>query len=398
MNDVWKFEALDTLFFRDSRPMNAGETVWIESQFPPTGRTIQGAIRTAVLNHLGVSFKDYLNKTLSVHEPLREEIGDGEYMGRLSLTGPVLFKGNEPLFPVPLDLMKTHEDGEDDYRLLKPADVPTFSDLGNIRFPAIPPAMPEDKRKDKRGYKPLSGCYVGKNGMQNLLKGEADAGLSECLFPLISQSPEKNPLAYREQKMGLARDNQKRMAEEGKLYAIAPIRPTDKFKIKICFKVEGLSPERRPSGPFVQRLGGEGKMARVSLETEWPLPEAKVMYADGRLRFRLICITPALMPGDGWLPVETVQMKQTSRGVIWPVEISNCPFDIISACIGKPFKQGGWNHEARYPKELCSYVPAGSVYFCETDNKYENQVMSLHGMKIGRHTEYGFGMVLVGCW
>jgi CRISPR-associated protein Cmr3 len=388
LTQIWKFEALDSLFFRDSRPMNAGETVWIESQFPPTGRTLQGAVRTAILNYLGIPFEDYLNKKLKVYEPLREEIGDGDSIGRLALTGPILFRESVPLFPVSLDLMKRHAEGKDEYCLLKPADLPISSDLGNIRFPAMPAG--------KTGYKPLSDCYVDLNGMQMLLKSEAVTGLSKYIFPLISDNPEKNSLAYREQKMGLARNNRSRMAEEGMLYATAPLRPIDTLKIGL--RVEKLSSEPPTEKVFIQRLGGEGKLAKVSLESQWPLPDAEVAHAGGRIRFRLICITPALMPEDGWLPLETVKRKKTDSGDIWPVEVSNCAFDIISACIGKPFKQGGWNHASRYPRELRSYVPAGSVYFCETDNENEDCVLSLHGTKIGRHTEYGFGMVLVGRW
>jgi CRISPR-associated protein Cmr3 len=385
---VWKFEALDTLFFRDSRPMNAGETVWIESQFPPTGRTLQGAIRTSILNHIGVPFKDYLNKKLPEHNALRGEIGDGDSMGRLSLTGPLLFMGSEPLFPVPLDLVKKSSDGVEDFLLLKPADSPTPSDLGNIRFPALP--------EGKRGYKPLSAYYVDNSGMEMLLKSAPDAGLSDHLFPLISRNTDEKPLAFREHKMGLARDNQNRTAVEGKLYAIAPVRPVDTLKIGV--KVEGLSAGRYTSGAFIQRLGGEGKLAGVSVESGWTLPGAEVAEVVNRIRFKLVCITPAYMPGKGWLPAESVEAKENRCGVTWSVAVLNCSFDIIGACIGKPFKQGGWNHADRYPRKLCSYVPAGSVYFCETNKNQIDQVISLHGTKIGRHTEYGFGMVLVGRW
>jgi CRISPR-associated protein Cmr3 len=385
---VWKFQALDTLFFRDSHPMNAGETVWIESQFPPTGRTLQGAIRTAILNHRGVTYHEFLNETAP--HPLKAEIGDANSLGKLSLTGPILFKDGLPSFPAPLDLVQRQAEGEKSFALLKPAVNPVLSDLGNIRFPVLP-------ENAKPGYKPLSGYYVGKSDMEELLNGNTDVGLSSHLCPLVSSNRDDNPLICREPKMGLARDNLKKTAKEGNLYAIAPVRPVDCVQIAVA--VEGLNESYYPSGIFIQRLGGEGKMAAVSVEnTGWQLPIPHISEEENEIRFKIVCITPADMPGDGWLPDENFRCNESEGGICWTVNAHGASFEIISACIGKPFRQGGWNHAVQFPRPLWSFVPAGSVYFCQAAINQKNNVLALHGKKLGRQTEYGFGIVLVGRW
>lgn len=388
MKTVWKFEALDTLFFRDSRPMNAGETVWIESQFPPTGRTLQGAVRTAVLNHQAVTYHEFLNA--SEPHPLKAEIGDADSLGKLSLTGPILFKDGLAFFPTPLDLVQRQLGSETHFTLLKPAPRPVSSDLGNIRFPALT----EDAEP---GYKPLSGYCLDQSGMDMLLNGNIGAGLSSHLHPLASSNRNESPLVCREPKMGLARDNLNKTAKEGNLYAIAPVRPAP--AVQIAVSVEGLKESLYPSSIFVQRLGGEGKMAAVTVEPkDWELPKPPKWEDDNEIRFKIICITPADMPGDGWLPDENFRENESEEGLGWAVKAHGASFEIVSACIGKPFKQGGWNHAMRFPRPLCSFVPPGSVYFCRAAINQKNNVLALHGEKLGRQTEYGFGLVLVGCW
>lgn len=383
MGKLWSFEALDTLFFRDSRPMNAGETVWIESRFPPTGQTVQGAIRTAVLNHLEISFKNFNAK--KVDPDIINRIGDGGGLGRLSLTGPFLSQGDELLFPVPLDLVRNQEE---DFSMLIPAENPVESDLGNVCFPSTP----------EKGFKTIKSQFVTKTGMEMLLKGAAGPSLKDQLRLLFDEDAESNVIADREPKMGLARDNEKRASKEGYLFAIAPVRPRD--DIRIAVEVDGLSTDDYPDEPFIQKLGGEGKLARVNVKDEnLSLPSAALSDNGRVIRFKLVLTTPALMTVSGkdqWLPENFTNEPGDKTG--WAGSINSINFRIITACIGKPFRLGGWNHQEHAPRKMRAYVPAGSVYFCEAEIGQKEAVMGLHGTKIGYRTEYGFGHVLVGKW
>lgn len=386
MDTVWTFKALDSLFFRDSRPMNAGETVWIESQFPPTGRTLQGAIRTAILNHLGVSFHDFLHSP--DQEKLRTEIGDGDNLGLLDLSGPFLLHNKVPLYPVPLDLMRKREGNDIEFSLLSPSETVTPSDLGEIRFPVL--------KEGKLGFKPITDCFVDEQGMMKLLQGEADSTLSKHIYVLRADDKDEKPLTFREYKVGLARNNQTRTAMDGRLFAIAQVRPGEDLEIAV--PVRGLQDHHVPQADFIQLLGGEGKMAKVSVASSWKFPEPEINDLGDSVKFKLVFITPASFPGSGWLPETASCWSQDDGASYWEVSTSFGTFDVLSGCMSKPFRQGGWNHALRYPRDLRSYIPAGSVYFCRASASQKEKILKLHTQKIGCETEYGFGQVLVGHW
>jgi CRISPR-associated protein Cmr3 len=105
---IWQFIAADSLFFGSGKPMNAGESAWIDSQFPPTGLTLQGAIRTAVLycNDADIDAFTLGNPCLPDGGSLKEEIGyakklkkdneeDDKDLGALDLTGPFLYDNGD---------------------------------------------------------------------------------------------------------------------------------------------------------------------------------------------------------------------------------------------------------------------------------------------------------------
>ncbi|MDQ7005472.1 MAG: type III-B CRISPR module-associated Cmr3 family protein [Ghiorsea sp.] len=70
---------------------------------------------------------------------------------------------------------------------------------------------------------------------------------------------------------------------------------------------------------------------------------------------------------------------------------------VVSACIGKAVREGGWDYKKRAPKPLKSLVPAGSSYFVEFETV--NDVTKFLTQKhIGERTAFGYGEVAVGFW
>ncbi|MGR9012456.1 MAG: type III-B CRISPR module-associated protein Cmr3 [Gammaproteobacteria bacterium] len=378
---TWRFNAADSLFFGAGKPMNAGESSWTDSQFPPTGLTLQGAIRTAVLYSTEADIDAFTHGKPCFPDggSLKDEIGCVKTLGKLELTGPFLHDNGELLFPAPLDLMSNIQ-GQ--HVLLKPADDPTACDLGNIRLPAV----------DGTGYKVSENCYVNHRDMAKLLNGETD-GIKP--IPLFADNPKDKALADKEPKIGLARDNKTRNYEPGMLFAIAPVRP--RKDVSLHLRVQGIAPEHLPQSTFLQRLGGEGKLAAISVREEdikMPLPPR--ITPDGEtVRFKLVFTQPALMPLYGWLPEGFALSKEKDR---WIGQLNTCEVAIISACIGKPLKLGGWDLKTGSSKTHQAYIPAGSVYFCEAQAKDREAILQLHDTKLGKNRKYGFGHVLVGGW
>lgn len=385
---TWQFTAADSLFFGGGKPMNAGESYWIDSQFPPTGLTLQGAVRTAVLYHTGADIDAFINGNdcLPNGGGLQDEIGCANSLGKLELTGPFLHKDGELLFPAPLDLM-SNRDGQ--RALLKPAAIATDCDLGRIRLPAV----------EGSGYKVSENCYVNHQDMTKLLNGET-AGIEP--IPLFAETPNEKGLADKEPKMGLARDNQFRTGKDGMLFSIAPVRPRQ--GVGLCLRVQGIKPEHLPEQAFLQKLGGEGKLAGINLsDTGIEMPEAQVTTDGDTLRFKLVFTQPALMPDAVWLPEGFKLSSQKDR---WTGQLKFHKADtdvaieaaIVSACIGKAVKLGGWDLKAGASKPYQTYIPAGSVYFCEARATDRDAILKLHDSKLGNNREYGFGHVLVGRW
>ena len=68
MSVFYEIISLDTLFFRGSTPMEAGQNVAV-SMFPPPVSVIEGSFRTAFLLQKGISPEDYASgKDTSANE------------------------------------------------------------------------------------------------------------------------------------------------------------------------------------------------------------------------------------------------------------------------------------------------------------------------------------------
>jgi CRISPR-associated protein Cmr3 len=380
---TWHFTAVDSWFFGSGKPMNAGESSWIDSQFPPTGLTLQGAIRAAVLYYTHADLEKFTqgDPCLPDGGSLITEIGCAKSLGNLNLTGAFIYLNDELLLPAPLDLMSNAQQ----HALLKPATTPINCDLGKICLPSI----------ETSGYKVSENCYINHHDMAKLLNGETE-GIK--LIPLFTDNPDdKNALADKEPKIGLALDNKTRNNIEGMLFAIAPVRPRKDVSLRV--RVQGIEDNHRPQKTFLQKLGGEGKLASISVSNDdIKMPTHAQISPDGEnIRFKLVFTQPALMPVEGWLP-ESFSFTQLAKQDCWTGQLNNCHVTIISACIGKPIKLGGWDLIQQSSKTYQAYIPAGSVYFCEAQAKDEAAILKLHDTKLGNKCEYGFGHVLVGRW
>jgi CRISPR-associated protein Cmr3 len=379
---VWRFEAADTLFFGTGKPMNAGESSWIDSQFPPTGLSLQGAVRTAVLYSTNADIDAFIKGEDCLPNnggSLKAEIGDASSFGNLDLLGPFFQYKDELLFPVPLDLMCKQQQ----YTLLEPSEQAVRCDLGRVRLPSLKAS----------GYKITENAYVSCSDMAKLLNGETD-GIR--IIPLYSKTQADISLADKEPKVGLARNNRYRTHQEGMLFTIAPVRL--RRDVKLLLQVRGIAEEHLPKQAFLQKLGGEGKLAGIHIDMAGlTMPDVRYALVEEKIHFKLVFTQPALMPEQGWLPEG---FKQICDGDIdcWEGVFNGCHVRILSACIGKPQKIGGWDLHRHESKPHQVYIPAGSVYFCEGDAKDLASIKQLHNSKLGLHSVYGFGHVFVGRW
>ena len=368
---LWTFEAFDTLFFRESRPMETVGGTALGSVFPPSPRTVIGAIRNAVGTAHHVNWADYAGAS----HPLHAIIGKGDDLGPLSFGGPYLFTDKKPLYPMPLAVLWS----SDKQTRLQPAAKPTETDLGWVRLP--------DKCDPKLiGASPKEQDWLTLDGLKQFLEGE----------PI----DEKNWRAHKslvdaEPRLGIGRDNQTGTVKEGLLYQTQHIRPRHSAGLSVGMTVNGLNTENLPEHG-VSRLGGEGRPAgwQRNAATAITLPVVqKQTEARGLV---LLLLTPARF-AQGWLPDGFVPVKKGDTDC-WQGELGGIRLTLLCAVTGKPVREGGWDLVGKQPRALQSLVPAGSCYFCEVEGDMAHAQGTLHGLKIGADTVLGRGEIAVGYW
>ena len=362
------FNATDTLFFRESRPMEAlGEA---QSVFPPPVRTLAGAVRTLIGEHLGVNWHDF-----NENHAHFADIGHDEKLGNLRFEGAWLaWEENgkhERLYPAPLHLLKKDETL---YSLsLDPNGM--WCDLGkNVRLPKLPDG------EAAKGSKPLENTWLTRAGFETVLAGNK---------PDHDQLKTAKALFASESRLGIARDNASRSVQKGLLYQTQHIRP--KAELSIELDTHGL-----PDGFITQstlvRLGGEGRTASMGIKQATnTLPKANKIGKT----FALYLLTP--LYGSPCLDFER---DKNSNPTVWQGTLNGVALTLHGAITGKVQRVGGWDMAANKPRPVKSLIPAGSVFFCSVDNDADvtAAIDALHNKHIGEFTEYGYGHLAVGVW
>lgn len=374
---------LDTLFFRDGRPYNQDDPSQAEavSVFPPYPPTVVGAVRAALARAKGWPNAQW--PTAELGDGVNWQQGDGP-LGPLRFSGPYVVKDNEPLFPAPLCLVrgKTKNGGADVIGRLIPGE-PLDCDLASrVCLPVV------KDRSDVEGWKVLEDAWLKAAGMQRVLDGSVPDPREDVL--------KADEIWQREPRAGIQRHPEKRVTmrfepqdgepAKGALYAAAHVRLCPGVALAMTLEHGGgdLPHALAP-------LGGESRSAWLeALDRPVELPKAPNLQAeaDGKLRYTVIHITPADLGEDWPGPGETLGDAQGQK----------LPGRILSACIGRPVRVGGWDGIKKQPLPLRPLIPAGSVWFLEASAEEAKTLGNWHGRAIGRATGWGFGRVLMGRW
>ena len=361
---LWRFEALDTWFFRESRPHGSVGAAELASLFPPPARTVAGAVRTLLGEVQGVDWRRFPGD----YPDLQALIGLGDDLGALDLCGPFLMHDGERLYPAPLHLLEKRDGDAATYTRLRPG-APIVCDLGRVCLPEMVEAI--------SGAKPLEKVWLKAADLQRVLVG----GVPEK--PLRAAE-----LYAAEPRLGIARNNARGTVEESMLYQTRHIRLREGVAVGVGVR----GPATLPTGG-VLRFGGEGRPAAVRIGDACPQPQP-VLPAKKGAGVLLMLLTHADLGGD-WLPSGFAPREQDGA-TVWYGEIHGIGLCIHAACLGKPVREGGWDLARNVPRAVAPLVPAGSVWFCTLDDPAK--AASLHGARIGKDTSLGRGELAVGTW
>ena len=370
---TFKFSAFDTLFFRESRPMESVGGKPLDGRFPPAARSVAGAVRTVVAETMAVDWPAY-HIGDAAQQSVRDVIGaaDSEGIGALDLCGPYPMLSGERLYPAPLHLL--HKQDENKYVRLQPGDEMVSCDLGKVYLPQMSGSL--------LGAKPLEQCWLTADDLVRVLSGGEPPGVVK-----------QEQLFKAEGRLGIAIDASSHTAEEGKLYQTVHARI--RLDVDIGVVVNGLPDTLTGKLDQVIRLGGEGRFASVEVVQEpTALQAAQPNNSHGLL---LMLCTSADFSG-GWVPQGFVAKENAQGATVWCGEINGIKLTLRCAVLGKAQREGGWDLHKHRSRSAVSLIPAGSVYFCDVEGDLSQAALLLNGVKIGNETALGRGELVVGYW
>jgi CRISPR-associated protein Cmr3 len=352
---------------------------------------MQGVVRSAILlthckdlNLFGSGKCDTCGEKKCPLPPAIGSPKDGEY-GNLDIFGPYLFKQGNRYFPAPLDLMKEKEEAKRLFSLIPSIPSKAVScDLGNIRLPAKP---------ENSNFKPFDAAvgWMREDALLRYLKDKKMPAKGE----LLDQDKPEERLYEKEPRVGIAREYKTHKAEEGKLYSVVPLR--FQKDVGIGLRVGGVNKDLEPEG-FATKIGGEGRVCGLEIpEKEYSTSYGMLNLKDSK-KIKLVLLQPADFDGM-WRPASLQKHQQGDGSTCWEGaidSINGLTLSLISACIGRQQKIGGWDVVKKAVKPMKSYVPAGSVYFFEVKDLGASEI-PVEG-KIGNNTKIGLGHYLLGRW
>ncbi len=369
-NTTWFcLEPIDSWSFGDGRPNHAGEDQSdLACLFPPSPLTVAGAIRAAAARALGWSGRPA--------EPwpkdIVERLGDGLDAGPLRFTGPFLARDGEPLFPAPAHLVGTVDAGGE----WQPADLLAPGTEVMTDLSEAPVGLPEPcgvaKSMVSSSLKPPRGVWLTVQGLSRVLAGE---------LPPSQECVRERDLFSFEHRVGLELEADSRTAREAHLYS--PVHVRLKRNVGIVVGVAGL--DAAIQLPELIPLGGEGRLAACRVMSEPPLPTA-VSKSPGAALSCLVALTPVRLLNaarDAW---DVPRPGDTASRLV-----AGLDGRIVSLCIERPLRLGGWDSVQRRPLPLTPHARAGTVWFLSGGPPEPTTTQ-----RVGDLTEFGFGHLVAG--
>lgn len=312
MSEWFEITPLDTLFFRGSEPLEAGQLT-AEALFPPPVSVIQGALRSTLLRQKEIPFDVYGRH----QEPagITALIGASGEPAPFAIQAVLMRKDDEMYAPAPwawfVDTAAKAEHGADYVgKPLLVAGKPEFYAVEKLGLATSADAVPFVQAREEAIS--LGGAWIrlGLLGKRPQQLAAGDVLLSRELYTTESRT-------------GIGLVTGRRTVEKGKLYSSSHIRLLEGVRLVIGVDKEiGLDPDG------VIQLGGERRMS-----------------------------------GYRRLPTVTIPASDSSSLYTALAPVLACT-DVSAAVVaaGRPVAIAGWDMARRFHKPTENWYPAGSVF------------------------------------
>ncbi|CAM4042727.1 type III-B CRISPR module-associated Cmr3 family protein [Psychrobacter arenosus] len=390
------FEQVDSWFFRESRPHGSVGTNALSSVFPPPTRTLMGSLRSLIGHQYFAQNAENTWSDLDNLPQLKAVIGNAHHLGSLSPRGVFIRQNNTNYLPIPSTICHKLIDNVDHYLALQPTEAAYDTDQGAIKLLQLPATAKDIS--DTRGFKPIESAWLGKSNWEKLLAGQL-AHLSEK-----DSIKHQTDFMSTEERLGIQVNPHIRGIEEGQLYQTSHIRLESNTEIvmPICYDDSQLNEVLEPG--FIEqshlvRLGGEARMASLNFtENVDYLPQAPsnlTVTDNSKKHFIIYLLTKLKINGESWVPEGFAYDEHSQE---WQGNILGLDINLMTACIAKAHREGGWDQLQHKPREIVSYLPAGTVFFVSVNTNINDQLIidALHGKPFLQKDEWGEGVMLVG--
>lgn len=380
----YRIDAIDSWFFRNAAPFDAGVNTYGKSIFPPFPSVYAGALR---------------NCAVPIPNPNSPK---NTFARRLKIGWNGIIIDKHMLFPLPLDLYIT-KSGDEKFI----AHEMVISSAAGSSFPL--PYFLKSPTELKKPPHISGGAYVDENVIKAYLNAQSSDYSVYSLGDYFSE----------ETHIGIRIDPLSGTVADGQFYQQTLITPKNNIRqCSLAIETSGIEiPEKS-----IVHIGGDGKLGVISrIGENLSLPDPPSIENDSC--FKLYLATPAIFE-KGWLPGWINRENMTG---IFTHKKHSVRVKLLSAVVGKPVAIGGFgvdkdkdknknkdkDKDKICPREMRYAVPAGSVYYFKLLSGSMTDVIRLFHKKcisdyretLGFHYEKmdrlrycsrGFGYSLVG--
>ncbi|WP_045826482.1 type III-B CRISPR module-associated Cmr3 family protein [Teredinibacter turnerae] len=378
---TYEFKSVDTWFFKQALAPDALSVQEYSSDFPPSARTMIGALRSAIGESQAVNWAAYRRGDDPAMETIigraTEAVPPGAFF-----SGPWISVNQQRYFPAPLHWPAVRTDNNYVFTRLSPRESAIHCDLGRIRLP---------QSKQRLPLKALvNGLWLSGTAMETLLCSKNE---NETITEDQVLHPHSDHVVTEEPRLGIARNNAARRVIDGMLYQTRHLR----MRADAALELDCTGWQPPASVQTQMTFGGEARLASIT-QRECPAEHSPQWRGSQVVsRFSLSLITPAHLASSSWCPEGFSLAGSEAAAQFWQGELEGIPLRLVSAVVGNPLRSGGWNMAQGMARAVVSLVPAGSTYFFET---LEDCITTeqLNRLRLGQHPELGLGQCALGTW
>lgn len=396
---AFELSPVDTLFFRDARPMQAGAGSGGHGANWPMPTVMHEAIRTKLLCLAGElsADKKKTHKKTGTKCPRVKNVASDLFRS-LRTVGPFPLRDSQLYMATPSDIVP----GKEKVSIFAPVLNP--GGATNLPYSWMKPVA--SRAGPTKETLPV---WVTLEFFRQYLNSTGQM-----------ERPESVNLYETEHRIGIKIDHATGTAEDRKLFPSEHLRLVCGTRIWFTATLSQRDDQYNPVpiehlvGNCIP-LGGESRLARL-FEGRSDMLDTLTENKPRRMRIKWVTVTPAVFCG-GWRPnwIEPEEGRVMLRDgdtrrlgsedrESWRRRIRSFPpatAKLVAARIPKPIHFSGWDVVSKGPKHTMLAVPAGAVYYFEAGSEQDAETL-VQALHCRTHSDFfgekGMGLGFCGTW